>query len=98
MSEEVDYTLSKEAPAAPSPPAAARAATGPPTRPPRGFLWGNGVMDLQRGAIDNPPHGTIYRSYSLPPSVQPQDSRRFSIKVGKTKTFFARVRDSTGRT
>ena len=55
-------------------------------------------MDLPQGAFENPPPGTTYRSYSLPTSEQPQDSRHFIGKVKYSKTFFARLRDITGRT
>ena len=96
MSEELDYSLPEEEPEVP--PAAAEADLGPNHRPPRGILWPNKVMDLPRGAFENPPPGTTYRSYFLPASTQPRDSRHFNSASRFSKTFFARLRDVTGRT
>ena len=109
MSEQLDYTISEEPTSSRGQPPANNLQTtrdtsrGPPAAfssrcPPQAHRYPDGSMDLPRGSFQQPPRGYTYRTYPSPPDHQPYDSCRFSTEVKMTRTFFARVQDSTKRT
>ena len=113
MSEQLDYTISEEpSPSRDQPPASTLQTTwntlrGPPAAsnsrcPPQAHRFPDGSMDLPTGSFQRPPLGYTYRTYPSPPDIQPYDSCRLSTEVKlnlkATRTFFARVHDTTRRT